>query len=301
MRRDSSGRERTLAPCAGAADRDRGCRSGSARRAWRSPKIRAGAVDEQIAQPFGQSGGRRIKFLRVLPRRPRRWDKTLWEIDHAAGALAPRLVSVTYWRRRLDDASAQHATVKRILGEGPRDAGRAPDLRGRDLYRDRRGESATIAPPGAPHRGAAWRYDRRIGDNMSRITGGYQNAADLVGGSSALPCSKCRLSAYHEKASRQPDRDTDMRPLLAAKVDAGASVRSEVLFENDLIRPPISSRARAWASRCRSSRHLPVAELQKRPGALTARCGASVPDWLANRFAGLDDDARTEKLIAGRQ
>ena len=29
-----------------------------------------------------------------------------------------------------------------------------------------------------------------------------------------------------------------------------------------------------------------------------ARCGASVPDWLAERFDGLDDDAATRKLIA---
>jgi methylenetetrahydrofolate reductase (NADPH) len=29
-----------------------------------------------------------------------------------------------------------------------------------------------------------------------------------------------------------------------------------------------------------------------------ARCGASVPDWLARRFDGLDDDPATRKLIA---
>ena len=29
-----------------------------------------------------------------------------------------------------------------------------------------------------------------------------------------------------------------------------------------------------------------------------ARCGASVPDWLARRFEGLDDDPATRKLIA---
>jgi methylenetetrahydrofolate reductase (NADPH) len=28
------------------------------------------------------------------------------------------------------------------------------------------------------------------------------------------------------------------------------------------------------------------------------RCGTSVPDWLAERFDGLDDDAATRKLIA---
>jgi len=28
------------------------------------------------------------------------------------------------------------------------------------------------------------------------------------------------------------------------------------------------------------------------------RCGTSVPDWLAERFDGLDDDIATRKLIA---
>jgi methylenetetrahydrofolate reductase (NADPH) len=29
-----------------------------------------------------------------------------------------------------------------------------------------------------------------------------------------------------------------------------------------------------------------------------ARCGASIPTWLAERFAGLDNDADTRKLLA---
>jgi methylenetetrahydrofolate reductase (NADPH) len=31
---------------------------------------------------------------------------------------------------------------------------------------------------------------------------------------------------------------------------------------------------------------------------MAQRCGASVPDWLAHRFDGLDDDADTRRLIA---
>ena len=36
----------------------------------------------------------------------------------------------------------------------------------------------------------------------------------------------------------------------------------------------------------------------KQTKSFAARCGASVPDWLAERFDGLDDDAATRKLIA---
>ena len=30
---------------------------------------------------------------------------------------------------------------------------------------------------------------------------------------------------------------------------------------------------------------------------IASRCGASLPDWLGERFAGLDDDPQTRKLI----
>jgi methylenetetrahydrofolate reductase (NADH) len=42
---------------------------------------------------------------------------------------------------------------------------------------------------------------------------------------------------------------------------------------------------------------LPVQNF-KQTKAFAARCGASVPDWLAERFDGLDEDAATRKLIA---
>jgi len=36
----------------------------------------------------------------------------------------------------------------------------------------------------------------------------------------------------------------------------------------------------------------------KQTKVFAARCGASVPDWLAERFEGLEEDAATRKLIA---
>ena len=31
---------------------------------------------------------------------------------------------------------------------------------------------------------------------------------------------------------------------------------------------------------------------------MATRCGASIPSWLGERFAGLDDDPQTRKLVA---
>ena len=42
---------------------------------------------------------------------------------------------------------------------------------------------------------------------------------------------------------------------------------------------------------------LPVQNIKQTKN-FAARCGTSVPDWLAERFDGLDNDAATRKLIA---
>ena len=86
--------------------------------------------------------------------------------------------------------------------------------------------------------------------------------------------------------------------MLAAKVDAGASrAITQFFFEND--------RYFEYLERVRARGIdvpvvpgiLPVQNF-KQTRNFAARCGASVPDWLARRFDGLDDDPATRKLIA---
>jgi len=86
--------------------------------------------------------------------------------------------------------------------------------------------------------------------------------------------------------------------MLAAKVDAGASrAITQFFFDNDLYF--------RYLDRVRSRGiTIPIV-----PGILpvqnfnhmrtfATRCGTSVPDWLADRFAGLETDAATRRLIA---
>jgi hypothetical protein len=86
--------------------------------------------------------------------------------------------------------------------------------------------------------------------------------------------------------------------MLAAKVDAGASrAITQFFFENDLYF--------AYLDRVRSRGIdvpivpgiLPVQNFTQTKN-FAARCGASIPAWLAKRFEGLDHDAATRKLIA---
>jgi methylenetetrahydrofolate reductase (NADPH) len=136
-----------------------------------------------------------------------------------------------------------------------------------------------------------------VGERFSPHPGGYENAADLVGGIKRIADIEVSVSAYPEK---HPDSatiaaDIDM---LKAKVDAGASrAITQFFFENDLYFRYLE-RARA------SGIDIPIVpgilpvQNFKQAKNFAARTGASVPDWLAHRFDGLDDDPATRKLIA---
>jgi methylenetetrahydrofolate reductase (NADPH) len=105
------------------------------------------------------------------------------------------------------------------------------------------------------------------------------------------------VSAYPEKHPDSSDVGTDI-DMLKAKVDAGATrAITQFFFEND--------RYFRYLDRVRASGItvpivpgiLPVQNF-KQMKSFAGRCGTSVPDWLAERFDGLDDDAATRKLIA---
>jgi methylenetetrahydrofolate reductase (NADPH) len=86
--------------------------------------------------------------------------------------------------------------------------------------------------------------------------------------------------------------------MLAAKVDAGASrAITQFFFENDLYFRYLD-RVRARGINVPVVPGiLPVQNFKQTRG-FAARCGASIPGWLANRFERLDDDPATRKLIA---
>jgi methylenetetrahydrofolate reductase (NADPH) len=105
------------------------------------------------------------------------------------------------------------------------------------------------------------------------------------------------VSAYPEKHPDSPTVEADL-DMLAAKVDAGATrAITQFFFENDkYFRYLDRVRARGIDVPVVPG-ILPVQNF-KQTKSFAARCGASVPDWLAERFDGLDDDAATRKLIA---
>lgn len=126
---------------------------------------------------------------------------------------------------------------------------------------------------------------------------GYQRAADLVAGLKRVADFDIAVAAYPEThpAAASPDADIDN---LKAKQDAGASTAiTQYCFD---VEPILRLRDRA----VKAGIQIPVV-----PGILpvtnfarvvtfSKRCGASVPDWLAAQFDGLDDDPETRSMVA---
>lgn len=240
-------------------------------------------------------GGIRVS-LEFFPPRTEEMERSLWEAVTRLAPLAPAFVSVTYGAGG-STRERTHATVKRILDETALTpaahltcvaASRAEVdavVRG---YRDA-GVRHIVALRGDPPGG--------VGERYAPHPEGYRNAADLVAGIRRQADLEVSVSAYPEKHPDSPTVDADL-DMLAAKVDAGATrAITQFFFENDCyFRYLDRVRARGIGVPIVPG-ILPVQNFKQMRG-FAVRCGTSVPDWLAQRFEGLDEDAATRKLIA---
>jgi methylenetetrahydrofolate reductase (NADPH) len=136
-----------------------------------------------------------------------------------------------------------------------------------------------------------------VGQRFAPHPGGYRNAADLVGGIKRITDIEVSVSAYPEKHPDSTDVAADI-DMLKAKVDAGASrAITQFFFENSLYFRYLDRVRQSGINIPVVPGILPVQNFTQTKN-FAARTGASVPDWLAHRFDGLDNDPTTRKLIA---
>jgi methylenetetrahydrofolate reductase (NADPH) len=223
-------------------------------------------------------------------------EKILWDSIERLRPLAPDFVSVTYGAGG-STRGRTHATVKRILKETPLTPAAhltcvaATRAEVDEIVRSyaEAGVRHIVALRGDPVGGA--------GEKYAPHPGGYENAADLVAGIKRLGDFEISVSAYPEKHpdSRNVEADIDM---LKAKVDAGAGrAITQFFFDNDLYFRYLDRVCARGIDIPIVPGILPVQNFKATTG-FAARCGASVPVWLAERFHGLDHDPATRKLIA---
>jgi methylenetetrahydrofolate reductase (NADPH) len=256
-------------------------------------------MDAPRPSRFAHTGSeRRIRVsFEFFPPKTEEMEKTLWESITRLAPLRPNFVSVTYGAGG-STRERTHATVKRILGETTLTPAAhltcvaATKAEVDDVIRNycEAGVRHIVALRGDPVGG--------IGEKYAPHPGGYENGAGLVAGIKRIASDvEISVSAYPEKHPDSPDVDADI-DMLKAKVDAGATrAMTQFFFDNDhYFRYLDRVRARGIAIPIVPG-ILPVQNF-KQTKSFAARCGASVPDWLAERFDGLDDDAATRKLIA---
>jgi methylenetetrahydrofolate reductase (NADPH) len=222
-------------------------------------------------------------------------EATLWRSIERLAPLQPRFVSVTYGA----DGSTRSLT-QQLVSRIRRDSALigAPHLtcvgasRGEilDLARQywQQGIRHIVALRGDPPQGAA---------GYAPHPDGFPYAADLVAGLRRVGDFELSVAAYPETHPEAPSPQFDLDNL-KRKVDAGASrAITQFFFDTSVFL--------RFRDRCASAGIgvpivpgiLPITRFEQ-VRRFAARCGTSIPPWLHERFADLEDDPETRRLIA---
>ncbi|MBX3702830.1 MAG: methylenetetrahydrofolate reductase [Steroidobacteraceae bacterium] len=222
-------------------------------------------------------------------------ERTLWSSIERLAPLAPRFVSVTYGA----DGSTRdrtHRVVERVLREtrltaAPHltciGAGRGEILEVARRYRDL-GIRHIVALRGDPPAG---------GGPYRPRADGFAHAADLVAGLRGVADFEISVAAFPETHPEAESREADLDNL-RRKLDAGAArAITQFFFDTDLF---LRFRDDCERRGIRAPIVPGILPITRFPQLLrfAARCGASVPDWLVERFEGLEDDPQTRQMIA---
>ena len=237
-----------------------------------------------------------ISFEFFPPKTPE-MERDLWETIKRLAPLSPEFVSVTYGAGG-STRERTHSTIARILSETSLQPAAHLTCVGAS-----RGEIDEIVARyyeiGVRHI-VALRGDPPGGIGTPYFThpDGYQSSAELVAGIKRLHEDiQISVSAYPEKHPESPTIDADI-DMLKAKVDAGATrAITQVFFDNDLYFRYLD-RARARGIDIPVVPGIMPMHNFKQARSFVTRAGTSVPNWLAEKFEGLDDDAETRKLVA---
>ena len=222
-------------------------------------------------------------------------ESTLWQSVQRLAPLSPHFVSVTYGA----DGSTRdrtHQLVSRIQRETSLTG--APHLTCIGATREevlevarqywREGIRHIVALRGHAPQGAT-QYEPH--------PDGYAYASDLVAGLRSVADFDISVAAYPETHPEAPSAEADLDNL-RKKIDAGASrAITQFFFDTD---DYLRFRDRCVAAGIHVSIVPGILPITRFPQVtrFAARCGAKIPNWLAERFAGLDDDPETRRLIA---
>jgi len=221
-------------------------------------------------------------------------EATLWSSIERLAPLAPRFVSVTYGADGSTRART-HRVVTRIAQQTALTG--APHLTCIGASRD---EIQDIArdywQQGIRHL-VALRGDLPQAGGHVPHPQGLRLAAELVAELRRVAPFDISVAAYPEvhPEARSAAADLDN---LKRKIDAGATrAITQFFFDTGVFLRFRERCAAAGISASIVPGILPITRFDQ-VQRFAARCGASIPRWLQERFAGLEEDAETRRLIA---
>jgi methylenetetrahydrofolate reductase (NADPH) len=230
-----------------------------------------------------------------FPPKTAEMEAQLWNSIRRLAPLRPHFVSVTYGAGG-STRDRTHATVKRIVEETEL----KPAAHLTCVGAPREDVDAVIRQyweSGVRHIVALRGDMPEVGQSYCAHASGYESTADLVRAIRRIAPFEISVSAYPEKHPDSSSLEWDV-DVLKAKVDAGAT-RAITQFAFDI---EVFVRLRDRAAR--AGLDIPIV-----PGLMPTtnfkgisrmakRCGATVPDWLAALYDGLDEDLESRKLVA---
>ena len=252
-------------------------------------------LKDRIGEGLSRLKGRPIVSFEFFPPKDEPMEQTLWQSIERLSPLQPRFVSVTYGADG-STRSRTHNIVTRIQEASALTA--APHLTCIGAPRE---EILDIArnywAHGIRHI-VALRGDVPAGTTTYvPHPGGFAYAVDLVKGLKSVADFEISVATYPEVHPEAPSAAFDLDNL-KAKLDAGADrAITQFFFDTNRFLRYRDACAAAGITASIVPGVLPITRFPQMLR-MAQRCGAGVPEWLADRFAGLDDDPDTRRMIA---
>ncbi|MBV9286520.1 MAG: methylenetetrahydrofolate reductase [NAD(P)H] [Hyphomicrobiales bacterium] len=248
------------------------------------------------AVPLSRSGAPVRASFEFFPPKTPEMEASLWEAARRLEPLEPAFVSVTYGAGG-STRERTHATVARLVRETMMKPAAHLTCVGASREEIREtlkayhglGIRHVVALRGDPPTGMDAPY--------SAHPDGYRATAELVFDAKEIGGFEVSVGTYPEKHPQSPTLLHDI-DVLKRKVAAGADrAITQFFFDNSVYFRFLDVAAAAGISIPIVPGVFPVQNFRQTAN-FARRAGASVPQWLADRFEGLDDDPATRRLVA---
>jgi methylenetetrahydrofolate reductase (NADPH) len=231
--------------------------------------------------------------LEFFPPRTEALEQQLWTCINRLAPLAPRFVSVTYGAGGTTQART-HATVARIVRETKLVP--AAHLTCIGATQAEVNEVARSYWEAGVRHIVALRGDPPPGQAYEPHPGGYHYAADLVAGLRKVADFEISVAAYPEVHPEASNPVADLENL-KRKLDAGATrAITQYFFDTSTYLRFLDLCLAAGITAPIVPGIMPVSNYAQAVK-FSQMCGASVPDWMAKWFEGVEDDPETRRMV----